>query len=78
MNKIFRMIQNCLRRLGIYVFVQEGPLTDEEWDEIKVKPLYEEWLKRPLTEDDYVDQELTDALMRGEITVEEFLAKLDM
>jgi hypothetical protein len=71
------MLRQILERLGIYMQVSRGPLTDDEWDEIKVKPLYEAWLKHPPTENDFVDPELIDAFDRGDLSYEELLARFE-
>jgi hypothetical protein len=76
MTEALMTLQQWLQKLGIYIQVSSGPLTDDEWDELKVKPLFEEWLKHPHTEDDFVDPELADAFMRGEITGDELQARM--
>ena len=70
-KEIYRMldtISRVLARLGITVIVNKGPLTDDEWDRVKVLPLYREWLKNGGDEgEEYLSPDDVEAFRRGEI-----------
>jgi hypothetical protein len=68
------VLNRILKHFGATILIDKGPLTDDEWDAIKVMPLYQEWLKNPDADDeDIIDPDLVQQFLRGEISVDELM-----
>ncbi|HLY25953.1 MAG TPA: hypothetical protein VKQ72_06415 [Aggregatilineales bacterium] len=68
LNTLAAFVNRILGRFGITILISSGPLTDDEWDQMKVLPLYREWLKNGGDEGaEYLSPEDVEAFRRGEI-----------
>ena len=71
-ESMLQVVNRFLKRFGVMVMIDKGPLTEEEWEYQKVLPLYQVWLKNPDADDeDILDPESVAAFRRGEITFDE-------
>ncbi len=61
------LLVRVLRRFGIVVRATTGPLTEDEWERLRVLPLYEESLKKPEAGADYLPDEVVDAMRHGNL-----------
>lgn len=68
LNTLADMVNRVLGRFGITVLASKGPLTDDEWERVKVLPLYREWQKNGGDDgEDYLSPDDLAAFRRGEI-----------